>query len=72
MQVQKSILLALPINERLELAEELWSSVEAEFHKDSSDDIAFAKERLNLHLEDPETGYSINQLKKYFSDRYGI
>ena len=72
MQVQKSVLLALPVKERLALAEELWSSVEAEFHKDSLDDIAFAKERLSLHLEDPETGYSINQLKKYFSEKHEI
>lgn len=72
MSFEKSVLLALPVNERLALAEELWSSVEDEFHRDSTDEIVFANERLNLHLEEPESGYSVDQLKKYFSDKHGI
>ena len=71
MEYNKKELLSLPAQERLSLAEELWSSVEEEIDA-TDDEISFAEERLKMHEATPSDGVSIDALKKYFNDKYGF
>ncbi len=68
----KDALLALPLKEKLELAEALWSSIEQEMPEVSRDEIAFANERLMMHEANPNEGLTLHQLKQYFRDKYGF
>ncbi|MES2645545.1 MAG: addiction module protein [Bacteroidota bacterium] len=64
-------LLSLPAQEKIALAEELWSSVEEELHV-SKEEIEFAEERIKLHEAAPNEGLSVEAFKKYFADKYGF
>lgn len=72
MAYNKKQLLTLPPEERVALAEELWSSVEEDLSKISDDDIAFAEERLKLHQQNKNNGMSIEDLRKYFTEKHGF
>jgi len=72
MSYNKKELLSLPADEKLELAEELWSSVEESLMPITNEELAFAEERLKLHEANPDEGMSLQQLKKYFADKYGF
>ena len=72
MGYNKKELLSLPADEKLELAEELWSSVEESLIPITNEELAFAEERLKLHEANPNEGMSLTQLKKYFTDKYGF
>lgn len=72
MAYNKKELLSLPADEKLELAEELWSSVEENLMPVTDEELAFAEERLKLHEANPNEGMSLEQLKKYFADKYGF
>ncbi|TKK70735.1 hypothetical protein FC093_03315 [Ilyomonas limi] len=69
MPYNKEELIALPAAEKIALAEELRSSIENELMPATSEKIAFAKERLQLHEENPKEGISPDMLKKYFADK---
>lgn len=68
----KNALLALPIKEKLELAEALWNSIEQDMPEISKDEITFAHERLLMHEAKPDEGLTLYQLKQYFRDKYGF
>ncbi len=70
MPYNKKELLSLPANEKVALAEELWSSVEEELMTVSDEEIAFAEERLKMHEANPNKGKSIEEFKKYFAEKY--
>ena len=72
MPYNKEELLSLPAEEKIALAEELWSSVEDDQLPSSQEEFAFAEERLKLHRENPEDGMSVEEFKKCFSDKYGF
>ena len=72
MPYNKKELLSLPANEKLALAEELWSSVEEEVMPITNEELAFAEERLKMHEANLEEGMSLEELKKYFADKYGF
>ncbi len=72
MSYDKKELLSLTADEKLELAEELWSSVEESLMPITNEELAFAEERLKLHEANPTEGMSLEQLKKYFADKYGF
>jgi len=72
MPYNKEELITLPASEKIALAEELWSSVENELMPVTSEKIAFAKERLQLHEEQPNEGMSLEMFKKYFAEKYGF
>jgi len=72
MAYNKKELLLLPVDEKLELAEELWSSVEENLMPITNEELAFAEERLKLHEANPNDGMSLEQLKKHFADKYGL
>ncbi len=72
MPYKKEELLALPDEEKIALAEELWSSVEDKNIPLSDEEIAFAEERLKLYNQNPADSLSIEECKKIFFDKYGI
>jgi len=72
MLYNKEELLALSPKEKVALAEELWSSVENELLPITDEEVAFAEERLKLHEANPDTGISIENFKKYFSEKHGF
>jgi len=65
-------LLSLPVNEKVALAEELWSSVEEKLMPLTDEEIAFAEERLKMHETNPNEGMSLEELKNYFAEKYGF
>jgi len=65
-------LLSLPVNEKVALAEELWSSVEEKLMPVTDEEIAFAEERLKMHETNPNEGMSLEELKNYFAEKYGF
>ncbi|MEP6512369.1 MAG: addiction module protein [Parafilimonas sp.] len=72
MPYNKEELLSLPPEEKVALAEELWGSVEEELLQITDDEISFAKERLKMHEANPNEGMSLEEFKKYFSEKYGF
>jgi putative addiction module component (TIGR02574 family) len=72
MSFNKDEILSLPPEEKIALAEELWSSVEEELLPDSNEEILFAEQRLKMHEENPVEGMSLESFKKYFTDKYGF
>ena len=72
MPFDKKELFSLPANKKIALAEELWSSVEEELLPITDDEIVFAEERLKMHEANPQEGMSLDELKKYFEQKYGF
>ncbi|HVK97633.1 MAG TPA: addiction module protein [Flavisolibacter sp.] len=72
MAYNKMELLALPAEEKIALAEELWSSVEEDLLPVTEEELAFAEERLKIHEENPNEGVSLAGLKKYLAEKYGF
>ncbi len=72
MPYNKEELLSLPPDEKISLAEELWSRVEEELSKISDEEVAFAEERLKLHEANPKERTGIEELKKHFIEKYGF
>lgn len=72
MPYDKNELLALPVEEKVSLAEELWSSVEDELLSITDEEIDFAEKRLKMHESNPSEGISLKDFKKYFKDKYGL
>jgi putative addiction module component (TIGR02574 family) len=72
MPINKADILSLSAEEKIALAEELWSSVEEELLPVTEDEISFVKERLQMHEANPDEGISFEVFKKYFADKYGF
>ncbi|MEP6465572.1 MAG: addiction module protein [Parafilimonas sp.] len=72
MSFNKTEIFSLPPEEKIALAEELWSSVEEEILPVTEDEILFAKERLQMHETNADEEISLEILKKYFSEKYGF
>ncbi len=72
MPFNKAEILSLPVEEKIALAEELWSSVEEELLPVTDNELAFVDERLNMHKLNSEEGMSLESFKKYFADKYGF
>jgi putative addiction module component (TIGR02574 family) len=72
MAYNKNELLALPAEEKILLAEELWSSVEEHLMPVTTEEIAFAEQRLKMHESNPEETMSLEQLKQYFTEKHGF
>ncbi|HYK47197.1 MAG TPA: addiction module protein [Parafilimonas sp.] len=72
MPIDRNELLSLSAEEKIALAEELWSSVEEKLLPVTDEEIAFAEERLRLHEMNPQEGMSLAELKSYFEGKYGF
>ncbi|MGI8950037.1 MAG: addiction module protein [Chitinophagaceae bacterium] len=72
MAYNKEELMSLPADEKIALAEELWSSVQEELMPITEEELAFAEERLKMHEANPNEGMSLEEVKKYFKEKYGF
>ena len=72
MAYNKTELLALPDEEKLALAEELWGSVEEKLTPITADDIAFAEERLRMHEANPHDGMDWEEARQKIKAKYGF
>jgi putative addiction module component (TIGR02574 family) len=72
MAYNKEELLKLPIMEKQELAEALWNSIDDNFLPATDEEIAFAEERYQLHLKNPEEGFTPEALREKVKDKYGF
>lgn len=72
MAYNKKELLALSDKEKLELAEELWDSVEEKMLPISKEEIAFAEERLKMHNANPSEGLTWEEFRKSIKGQHGF
>ncbi len=72
MPYNKEELLALPPEEKMSLAEELWGSVENELLQITEEDVAFAEERTKMHEANPTESLRLQQFKSLFAKKYGF
>ena len=72
MSYSKKELLKLPAEEKQELAEALWNSIEDNTLPVSNEEIVFAEERYKMHLENPGEGMSREEFAKKVKSRYGF
>lgn len=71
MSYNKKELLNLPAEEKQELAEALWNSIEDNSLPVSKEEIAFAEERYKLHKENPG-GLTREEFAKKVKGKYGF
>jgi len=72
MAYDKTELLALPDEEKLALAEELWGRVEEKLMPITEDDIAFAEERLKMHEANPNEALAWDEVREKIKAKYGF
>lgn len=72
MAYDKKELLALPDEEKLALAEELWGSVEEKVLAVTEDEIAFAEERLKMHAATPHEGMTWDEAREKLKAKYSF
>lgn len=72
MPYNKEELLKLPVQEKQELVEALWNSIDDELLPVTTEEIAFADERMKMHLDNPKEGMHWEELKKKIWEKYGF
>lgn len=72
MPYDKKELYNLPVEEKLELVGVLWDQIDDELMPVTKEEIAFAKERLELHNQNPSAGMTWEQLKSKIKEKYGF
>ncbi len=67
-------LLALPEEERIIIVQQLLDSISEDIEGVETDEeeAAFVEERLRQHRANPNEGKSLEEFKKYFSEKYGL
>lgn len=72
MAYNKEELMKLPVEGKLELVEALWDGIDDDLLPVTQEEIAFAKERLQLHNQNNGEGMSWEELKKKIYEQYGF
>jgi putative addiction module component (TIGR02574 family) len=72
MPYNKQELLKLPILEKQELTEALWNSIDDDLLPVTKEEIAFAQQRFNMHIANPDEGMSWSDLRKKIEEKYGF
>ena len=72
MSCNRDELLKLPPKEKLELVEALWNSIDEDLLPVTEEEIKFARERFELHMQKPSEGMSWSQVKKKITKKYGF
>lgn len=72
MAYNKEDLLKLPVQEKQELAEALWNSIDDNLLPVTEEEIVFAAERYQLHLKNPEDGFTWDELREKVKSKYGF
>ena len=62
----------LSVEEKLQLAEELWESVDEEQIPATDHEITMAEERYESYLKNPKDGISWEEFRKKINDKYGF
>jgi len=67
-------LLALTEEERITIVQHLLDSISEDIQGIETDEeeAAFVEERLKQHIANPNEGKSLEDFKKYFSEKYGL
>jgi hypothetical protein len=60
------------MEEKYELAMDLWDDIENNLLEVTEEEIKFAKERLELHRLNPSEGTRWREVKKRISEKYGF
>lgn len=72
MSYNRDELLKLPPKEKLELVEALWDSIDEDLLPVTEEEIKFARERFELHMQKPSEGLSWSEVKKKITKKYGF
>ncbi len=72
MPYNKEELLKLPVEEKLQLMEELIASVNEEDKDDDEGLITIAKERYQQYLQNPDEGITWKEFRKKIYEKYGF
>ncbi len=72
MPYNKEELFKLPVEEKLELVEALWDKIDDELMPLNDEEIKFASERLDLHIQNPEEGLEWSEFKRKIKEKYGF
>lgn len=72
MSYNRDELLKLPPEEKLELVEALWDSIDEDLLPVTDEEIEFARERFELHKQKPSEGLSWLEVKKKITKKYGF
>jgi putative addiction module component (TIGR02574 family) len=72
MPYNKEELFKLPVEEKLQLIEELWDKIDDQLMPVSEEEIKFAKERLKLHKKKLRKAWVGQNFKKKIKEKYGF
>ena len=72
MPYNKQDILQLPVEEKLQLAEEIWQSIDEKDLPKSDAEIQIAEERYKAYLKNPNAGMSWEEFRKKIFDKYGF
>ena len=72
MSYNREELFNLPVEEKLELVEALWDMIDEDLIPVTGEEITFARERLELHNQNPSEGLSWLEVKKKITEKYGF
>lgn len=72
MSYNRDELLKLPPEEKLELVEALWNSIDEDLLPVTDEEMEFARERFELHKQKPSEGLSWSEVKKKITKKYGF
>jgi putative addiction module component (TIGR02574 family) len=72
MPYNKQDILQLPVEEKLQLAEEIWQSIDEKDLPKSDAEIQIAEERYQAYLKNPNAGMSWEEFRKKIFDKYGF
>lgn len=72
MSYNKEELLKLPLDEKLQLIEDLIASVHESEEEDESHLISIARERYEQYLKNPNDGISWEEARKLLWSKYGV
>ncbi|MEO8821186.1 MAG: addiction module protein [Ginsengibacter sp.] len=72
MSYSKEELFNLPAEEKLELVEALWESIDEELMPLEEEEIKFAEQRLQLHKQNPSEGLEWSEFRQKVKKKYGF
>jgi putative addiction module component (TIGR02574 family) len=72
MSYDREELFNLPMEEKLELMEALWTRIDEDLLPVTEEEVKFARERLKLHKQNPSEGLSWPEIKKKITEKYGF
>lgn len=72
MSYNKEEILKLPLEEKLQLAEAIWESIEEKDLPVTEEEVQMARERYEAYLKNPEQEITWETLRKRMFEKYGF